>query len=134
MLEVYFVDTGSGHMRAWSATLCAHAADVSAVAQGSPALFLDEPAAALDPRHQAELIRLVRRLVDGGRTVVIVCHDLNLPGLLAARVLAIKAGRIVLDADAGALGQGDQLREIFETEFAIAQDPGRAGPLIGLSV
>jgi ABC transport system ATP-binding/permease protein len=40
-------------------------------------LFLDEPASGLDPGLARVLMRLLRDLADGGRTVVVVTHELD---------------------------------------------------------
>ena len=109
------VDTLSGgeRQKVWIA---------AALAQGTPALFLDEPTNALDPAHQAELIRLVRGLSAAGRLVVVISHDLNLPLALGGRVLALRDGRLVLDVDAESLADPPALQSIFEAEFSIHRD------------
>lgn len=49
------------------------------LAQDTPVLLLDEPAAALDIAHQAQLMALLaQRCRDHGHTVVLVSHELNL--------------------------------------------------------
>ncbi|MDR1630435.1 MAG: ABC transporter ATP-binding protein [Oscillospiraceae bacterium] len=48
------------------------------VAQDTPLILLDEPTAYLDIRVQYELMALLRTLADGGKTVVMVLHDLPL--------------------------------------------------------
>jgi len=100
----------------------------AAVAQESPALFLDEPTNSLDPKHQAELIRLLRDLAAAGKTLVVVCHDLNLAAMLDARVVALKQGRVVYDGPANDFLAPRRLGEVFETEFVQLRDPetGRA--------
>lgn len=40
-------------------------------------LLLDEPTSGLDPRSAADLARLMRRLADQGRVVMVVTHDLG---------------------------------------------------------
>ncbi len=100
----------------------------AALAQESPALLLDEPTNSLDPRHQAELIRLLRELARAGKTLVVVCHDLNLPAMLDARVVAMKKGGISFDGPAEEFLAAQKLREVFETEFTRFRDArtGRA--------
>ena len=67
-----------------------------ALAQETPILFLDEPNAHLDIRHQTELFELLLRLNrDRGRTIVCVTHDLNLAAQYASRVAILAGGRIV---------------------------------------
>lgn len=57
-------------------------------------IFMDEPLASLDPPHQASWLRLMRRLVAGGRTVVSVLHEVN-AALRADDVVVMESGRAV---------------------------------------
>ena len=66
--------------------------------QGSRWLFLDEPTAALDLRHQTDLLKRARDWASGqGVGVVAVVHDLNLALRFADRVLVLHQGRCVAD-------------------------------------
>ncbi len=117
--------SGGERQKVWLAT---------ALAQGSPALFLDEPTNALDPWHQAELIRQLRELAAGGKSLVVVCHDLNLPGMLGARVVALKAGRVAFDGPSEACMTPDRLRDLFETEFTWFRDEQTSRRMVHLRV
>ncbi len=64
-----------------------------ALAVDAPWLLLDEPTTHLDPPHQVALVRLVRRQVHAGTTVVSVLHDLSL-ALLADTLVVMRQGRI----------------------------------------
>jgi len=64
-----------------------------ALAVDAPWLLLDEPTTHLDPPHQVALVRLVRRQVNAGTTVVSVLHDLSL-ALLADTLVVMQQGRI----------------------------------------
>jgi len=94
----------------------------AAMAQGSPAMLLDEPTSSLDPHHQAELVDLIRRQAREGKTVIVVCHDLNLPALLGARVAAIKAGKLAFVGSSEEFSRTDLLESIFETRFVLARE------------
>ena len=51
-------------------------ASIAAELVASPGLFfLDEPTSGLDPARGSELMRVLRRLCDGGRTVVLTTHN-----------------------------------------------------------
>jgi iron complex transport system ATP-binding protein len=63
------------------------------LAQDAPTVFLDEPTASLDLRHQEDVMRIARRLADEGRAVVVVLHDLSLAGAYADRLALVAAGR-----------------------------------------
>jgi len=64
-----------------------------ALAVDAGVLLLDEPTTHLDPPHQVDLVRLLRRLAGAGVTVVSVLHDLAL-ALLAERIVVMEAGRV----------------------------------------
>lgn len=64
------------------------------LAQATPIVFLDEPTAALDLRHQEDVMRLARRLAAEGRAVVVVVHDLSLAGAYADRIALLDHGRL----------------------------------------
>ncbi|MFT4283592.1 MAG: heme ABC transporter ATP-binding protein [Protaetiibacter sp.] len=64
------------------------------LAQETPIVLLDEPTAALDLRHQEDVLRIARGLAAEGRTVVVVLHDLSLAGAYADRVALLEDGRL----------------------------------------
>jgi iron complex transport system ATP-binding protein len=106
------VDTLSGgeRQKVWIA---------AALAQASPALFLDEPTSALDPAHQVELIRIMHRYSAAGNTLVVICHDLNLPLALGGRVVALRKGEIFFNEPVDALRNPLRLGELFGTDFVL---------------
>lgn len=82
------VDTLSGgeRRRVWLAMT---------LAQGTDVLLLDEPTAALDIRHETEVLALLRSLVDDyGRTVVAVLHDLNHATSIADNIAVVSGGAV----------------------------------------
>ncbi len=95
----------------------------AAIAQQSDLLFLDEPTTALDPRHQIELLRLLRAQHAAGKTLIIICHDLNLALVLGARVLALAQGRLCFDEPVQAFLDPQHLRRVFDTEFDLFRGP-----------
>lgn len=65
------------------------------LAQDTRIVFLDEPTAALDLRHQEDVLRIARDLAADGRAVVVVVHDLSLAGAVADRIAMLAEGRLV---------------------------------------
>lgn len=65
------------------------------LAQDTEVVLLDEPTAALDLRHQEEVMVVARELADRGRAVVVVLHDLSVAAAYADRVAVVDAGRLV---------------------------------------
>ena len=106
----------------------------AAVAQGSELMLLDEPTTALDPRHQAELVRLMRQLLNAGRTMLIVSHDLNLPAWMGGRVVGLREGRKVFDGQADEFLEVDRLRDLFRTDFFLSARAQGELPAVQLSL
>ena len=68
-------------------------------------VFADEPTGNLDSKSSEEVLRLLRRSVDDlGQTVVMVTHDPEAASY-ADRLVVLRDGRIVHDADAGTAEQ-----------------------------
>jgi len=63
-------------------------------------LFLDEPAAGLNPSETAEIDQLVRKLADGGITVVLVEHDMKMVMNISDRILVLDYGRKLAEGTA----------------------------------
>ena len=59
------------------------------LAQDPQVFLLDEPIHQLDPQHQLEVLRMFRRLADGGRTVIVSLHDVGLAARFADVVLLL---------------------------------------------
>lgn len=106
----------------------------AALAQTTPALFLDEPTTALDPAHQVELIRIMRSFLRNGGTLVVICHDLNLPIMLGGRVLALLEGKFFFDESIETLQDTERLRKLFGTSFVVHREPENHGVSVQLLV
>jgi iron complex transport system ATP-binding protein len=75
-----------------------------ALAQETPILLWDEPAAHLDIAHQLALYRLARVLAREGRAVLMVCHDLLVAPLFVDAAVLLCDGKILAnDAPSAAL-------------------------------
>jgi zinc transport system ATP-binding protein len=60
-------------------------------------LVLDEPTAGVDLTHQDALADVVGRLVDRGRTIVLVAHEIGPLEPLIARTVVMRDGRVAYD-------------------------------------
>ncbi len=69
----------------------------SVLAMRTPVLVLDEPTTGQDRSGVTRIRELVARLSGEGRTVVAVSHDLRFVAETFARVVVLRAGRVVLD-------------------------------------
>lgn len=89
------------------------------LAQEPAVLVLDEPTAALDVRHEMELLELVRGLVDGGLAGLVITHQLNLAARFADRMLLLNEGRVMAAGSPQAVLQTETLRRVFEWPVAV---------------
>jgi branched-chain amino acid transport system ATP-binding protein len=64
-------------------------------------LFLDEPAAGLNPKETIEVDTLIRKVADTGVTVVLVEHDMKMVMNLSDRILVLDYGRKLAEGTAG---------------------------------
>lgn len=86
-----------------------------ALAQEPRLLLLDEPATSLDLKHRAGLMRTLACLREQrGLSVVMITHDLQLPGSLFDRVIALRCGEVVAQGNPDAVLQSGMLAEIFD--------------------
>ena len=60
----------------------------------APLLIADEPTAALDIRHQLQLMHSFRQQADAGKTVLLALHDLALAARFCDRVLLLQDGHL----------------------------------------
>jgi phosphonate transport system ATP-binding protein len=87
-----------------------------ALMQRPDLLLLDEPTASLDPKTSRQIMRLVRELVAERQTPAIInIHDVELARAYADRIIGMKDGLIVFDAEASALTDA-ALTEIYGEE------------------
>ncbi|MEP9403330.1 ABC transporter ATP-binding protein [Sphingomonas sp. VNH70] len=99
-----------------------------ALAQGASALVVDEPLAALDPRHRIEVASLLRAEADGGALVIAVLHDLGLAARLCDRLLLLDHGRLVADGAPAAVLTPEHLATVFGVRAWFGAGPD--GPMI----
>jgi ABC-type polar amino acid transport system ATPase subunit len=58
-------------------------------------LLFDEPTSALDPELVGEVLGVMRRLADEGRTMIVVTHEIRFAGDVSDRIIFMDGGRIV---------------------------------------
>lgn len=84
----------------------------------TPLILADEPVAALDPRHQLAVMRLlVREAMDGGRAIGIVLHDLSLVARYCDQVILLDHGRVVEAGAMSAVLASPRLRDVYGVSF-----------------
>ena len=63
-------------------------------------LFLDEPAAGLNPKETLEIMALIRTIAQAGITVVLVEHDMKMVMTLSDRILVLNDGQRLAEGNA----------------------------------
>ena len=99
-----------------------------ALAQETPLLLADEPAAGLDPAQQLACLRLFRALAAEGRTVLASIHDLGLAARFCDRLVVLSEGRVLADGPPLAVLRDDVLRQAFGITIRRVDTPD--GPAI----
>lgn len=103
----------------------------AALAQGTEIMLLDEPASFLDPRHVAELNRLLKRLnQDEGLTMLTVTHDLNHPAQAGGLALALASGRTKFFGPVERLLSEGVLEDAYQHHFLYLKHPQNGLPVV----
>lgn len=99
-----------------------------ALAQDTPLLLADEPAAGLDPAQQLRMMALFRDLAAEGRSVIASIHDLGLAMRFCSRVLVLEAGRLVADGPPTEVLTPELLAQVFGLRMRRLDTP--EGPVL----
>jgi iron complex transport system ATP-binding protein len=113
--------SGGQRQRVWVAMV---------LAQETPYLLLDEPTTFLDIAHQYQLLALLARLRDEGRTIIAVLHDINQACRYADHLIAMRDGRVVAAGAPAAVVDAALIKEVFDLSCVIVPDPVTGTPMI----
>lgn len=85
-----------------------------AMATGAKLLLLDEPSAGMNPKETAEITQIIRRMRDeGGYTIVLVEHKMNLVGEISDRVVVLDYGVKIADGTPEEVRADPDVREAY---------------------
>lgn len=93
------------------------------IAQDAPLILLDEPATFLDIRYQVELIELLRRLHERGKTILMAAHDLPQAFYCATELKVLDCGRLIADGTPRQLCDNASIRAAFGVGISIDDNP-----------
>lgn len=89
-----------------------------ALAVEAEVFLMDEPLVNLDPPHQADWLCVVRSLIEQGRTVVSVLHELSM-ALQADQMVIMAQGRITYQGACDDTATHRALEDVFDHRIAI---------------
>lgn len=113
--------SGGERQRAWIAL---------ALAQEPRILLLDEPTTFLDISHQLDVMALLQTLnAETQLSIVMVLHDLNQAARVSHRLIVMREGELFASGAPNAVLTADMLREVFQVEGLIGQDPHTGTPV-----
>ncbi|HPU12827.1 MAG TPA: heme ABC transporter ATP-binding protein [Aeromicrobium sp.] len=95
------------------------------LAQRTEVVLLDEPTAALDLRHQEEVMQVTGKLAKAGRAVAVVLHDLTLAAARADRIAMIDGGELVAIGAPREVLTAERVAKVYGIEVHVIDDnPG----------
>lgn len=100
------------------------------LAQRTPVVLLDEPAAALDVRHQEHVMSLARELAAAGSGVVVVSHDLDAAAHWSDRVVLLQQGRVRATGEPSEVLTSELLSDVYDTPIEVFRHPVTGAPVV----
>ena len=92
------------------------------IAQDTDYILLDEPLNNLDMKHSAEMMRMLRKMVnDLGKTIVIVIHDINFASCYSDNIVSLKNGKLVKHSETKEMITEENLSKLYDMEFNIRE-------------
>ena len=101
------------------------------VLRGAPRyLFLDEPSASLDIRHQLLVLDIAAGYARAGGGVLAILHDLNLAASYADRLIVMSRGSIVAEGRPHKVLTTELLRDVFGIALSVGVAPAPPQPYV----
>lgn len=78
-------------------------------------ILFDEPTSALDPEMVGEVLELIKKVADTGKTMIIVSHEMNFVENVANRVLFLEDEKIMFDGKTNEFfsSKNDRIKEFL---------------------
>jgi iron complex transport system ATP-binding protein len=100
------------------------------LAQETEILLLDEPTAALDIRHQEQVIAAARARARAGATVMVIVHDLSLAAAYADRIVLLESGRVRAVGSPAEVLTAELISEVYQHPVSVLTAPDSGELLI----
>ncbi|MBI3246000.1 MAG: ATP-binding cassette domain-containing protein [Deltaproteobacteria bacterium] len=88
------------------------------------ALILDEPTSGLDLSACFQYLSVIRRLMQDGKTLILVTHHIHEIPPEVSRVVLLKNGAVIADGEKQEVLTEQNLSDLFETPVALVQANG----------
>jgi iron complex transport system ATP-binding protein len=97
-----------------------------ALAQKSDILLMDEPTTFLDPKHESEVLQLVRKLaVEKMKTILVTLHSLEMAVQYSDQMVFMKRGEVVAHGKSADVFQESLLESVYDMKMKIIDWEGR---------
>jgi iron complex transport system ATP-binding protein len=92
--------------------------------QKAEIFLLDEPTTFLDPKHEEEIHRILKKLnKERNITILSVTHNVNSAVLLSDRILALKNGSVLYCGNSDNFMEQGNLSSLYDKEFELMTHP-----------
>jgi len=105
---------------------------LKALYRGARILILDEPTAVLTPQEVEEFFKILRRMRDQGKTIIIITHKLSEVLEISDNVTVMRDGRVVGERATGETDAAELARLMVGREvlLRVEKSPAQAGNVI----
>lgn len=93
------------------------------LAQSTGILMLDEPTAALEIRHQEDVLRVAQLRAEQGDAVIVVLHDLTLAAAYADRVVLLSQGTVFATGLPAEVLTAENISTVYQYPVEIIHHP-----------
>lgn len=88
-----------------------------AVIQDAEIIIMDEPTSSIDYQYLDKVIKYLRTLKERGKTIILSCHNPNIPLLLNSNVIVLEQGNIQMQGAARHILTLKSMKEIYKCEL-----------------
>jgi iron complex transport system ATP-binding protein len=98
---------------------------IASPARGGQArwLYLDEPVASLDVKHQLAIMKLAKDFARAGGGVIAVMHDLNLTAMFADHLVMLREGRLHAAGSPAEVFTERNLADVYGCALSVERNP-----------
>jgi iron complex transport system ATP-binding protein len=100
------------------------------LAQQVGVLLLDEPTAALDLRHQEQLMRIAEQSARAGQAVLVVLHDIQLAAAYADEIAVMADGRLAARGTPETVLTEELLEGVYRLPIDVFRHPEHGGLIV----